>query len=74
MKKVKDHYFSHGESITKTIKKFGYPKPSTLKYWIYKDKRFKGKKKYRYNKNNKYTNDDKIDAVKNLFQEINQLN
>ena len=37
---VIEYYFIHGENITKTYRKFGYPSPSTLKSWVKKDKRW----------------------------------
>ena len=40
---VVEYYFNHGECVSKTCRKFGYPSSSTLKLWIKKDSRWKRK-------------------------------
>ena len=40
-----EYYFSHGESVTKTCRKLGFPTTSTLRYRVSKDKRWKSKHK-----------------------------
>lgn len=40
-----EYYFEHGENISKTCRKLGYPGHSTLKLWVKKDKRWKSKHK-----------------------------
>lgn len=63
MNQVLDYYFNHGESITKAIKKFGYPSNSTLKYWVYKDKRYKRKRKLNTKTPVLYNGEDKIKII-----------
>ncbi len=45
MNLVIEYYFNHGECVSKTCQKFGYPAYSTLKEWIKKDSRWKRKHK-----------------------------
>lgn len=66
MKIACDYFFEHGESVTATVNILGYPKPSTLKYWLKKDKRWIKKRKMNFNPNS-YSLDDKILAVEKLI-------
>lgn len=65
-KKVIDYYFEHGQSITTTVRKFGYPSKSTLKNWVKKDKRYKKKNKILVRNLNNYSSEDKVRILKSF--------
>lgn len=72
-KVVIEYYFSHGESVTRTCRKFGYPSTSSLKIWVKNDKRWKRKHKI-HKKTAKLNDEDKQKAIVDLVTRDSSAN
>lgn len=61
-----EYYFNHGESLTKTVRKLGYPSRSTLMIWVKRD--IRRRQKHKVNKKATFlTEEQKQSAIIDLI-------